>query len=236
MQSVETLQAQLNAERTQREAAEQDSDALVREISELEPQVALLGDYKARLGELEAEVEELRQQWRSNSAWGSTGRTHGLLLPDAVFFPSEEDMSQGWQGSRMLKRCNSERQLRESGGESDCGRDAGHANVCRRHLETARFPQGISLLNEVDAEFSALQTKYNALLRRCKDGPQPQSDKAVQTVSQLLTPPPARHACSQGVSTQDFAPPPEYKVLFHEIFSCIQRSKEDLIENGAKPR
>ncbi|XP_036428780.1 cerebellar degeneration-related protein 2 [Colossoma macropomum] len=236
LHSVETLQAQLKAERALREAAEQDTDALAREISELEPRVTLIEGYKARLAELEAEVEELRQLWRSDSASGGAGHTHRLLLPDTVFFPSEEDMSEAWQRSHMLKRCNSERQLRGVSGEDSGLRDMGRVNVCRGHSETAKYHQGISLLNEVDAEYSALQRKYNALLRRCEDGPQPRSHKAVQTatVTQHLTPSPAKHPCSQGVGTQDDVPLPEYKVLFHEIFACIQRSKENLRENRAK--
>lgn len=226
---VESLQAQLNAERTLREAAEQDADALARELSELEPRLTLLESYKARLAELEAEVEELRQLWRSDSALASAGRFHRLLLPDTVYFPSEEDRSETFQKSHMLKRCSSERQLRETGGE-----DSGLHDV--EHSETVKYQRGISLLNEVDAEYSALQRKYNALLRRCEDKPQSLSHKAVQTspISEHLTPPLAKNTCSQGVGTEDNAKSPEYKVLFNEIFTCIQRSKEDLRENRAK--
>uniref|UniRef100_A0A8B9KTL6 Si:ch1073-272o11.3 n=1 Tax=Astyanax mexicanus TaxID=7994 RepID=A0A8B9KTL6_ASTMX len=176
---VESLQAQLNAERALREAAEQDAETLARELSELEPRLTLLDSYKARLAEIEAEVEELRQLWRSDSALAGAGR---------------EDS------------------------------------------ETVKYHRGISLLNEVDAEYSALQRKYSALLRRCEDKPQALSHKAVQTspITEHTTPPLAKNTCSQGVGTQDNANAPEYKVLFNEIFTCIQRSKENLRENRAE--
>ncbi|KAI4904754.1 hypothetical protein NFI96_025108 [Prochilodus magdalenae] len=236
LHSLERLQAQLNTERALREAAEQDTNALAQEISELEPSVALVEGYKAHLAELETEVEELRQLWRSNSASGGTNTAHGLLLPDAVLFPSEEDTGEAWRKSHMLKRCSSERHLRGASGEDSGLRDIRHVNVCGENLKTAKHRQGMSLLNEVDAEYSALQRKYNALLRRCEDGLQRQCHKAVQTVTiaQHLTPPPAKQTCPQGVSTQDSAPVPEYKVLFREIFTCIQRGKEKLRENQDK--
>uniref|UniRef100_A0A8B9KVE6 Si:ch1073-272o11.3 n=1 Tax=Astyanax mexicanus TaxID=7994 RepID=A0A8B9KVE6_ASTMX len=198
---VESLQAQLNAERALREAAEQDAETLARELSELEPRLTLLDSYKARLAEIEAEVEELRQLWRSDSALAGAGRVHRLLLPDTVYLSSEEDRK--------------------------------FASICRGQTETVKYHRGISLLNEVDAEYSALQRKYSALLRRCEDKPQALSHKAVQTspITEHTTPPLAKNTCSQGVGTQDNANAPEYKVLFNEIFTCIQRSKENLREN-----
>uniref|UniRef100_A0A8B9KTN4 Si:ch1073-272o11.3 n=1 Tax=Astyanax mexicanus TaxID=7994 RepID=A0A8B9KTN4_ASTMX len=233
---VESLQAQLNAERALREAAEQDAETLARELSELEPRLTLLDSYKARLAEIEAEVEELRQLWRSDSALAGAGRVHRLLLPDTVYLSSEEDRSETFQKSHMLKRCSSERQLREAGGEDSGLCDIEFASICRGQTETVKYHRGISLLNEVDAEYSALQRKYSALLRRCEDKPQALSHKAVQTspITEHTTPPLAKNTCSQGVGTQDNANAPEYKVLFNEIFTCIQRSKENLRENRAE--
>uniref|UniRef100_A0A3B1JZ04 Cerebellar deration related protein 2 n=1 Tax=Astyanax mexicanus TaxID=7994 RepID=A0A3B1JZ04_ASTMX len=233
---VESLQAQLNAERALREAAEQDAKTLARELSELEPRLTLLDSYKARLAEIEAEVEELRQLWRSDSALAGAGRVHRLLLPDTVYLSSEEDRSETFQKSHMLKRCSSERQLREAGGEDSGLCDIEFASICRGQTETVKYHRGISLLNEVDAEYSALQRKYSALLRRCEDKPQALSHKAVQTspITEHTTPPLAKNTCSQGVGTQDNANAPEYKVLFNEIFTCIQRSKENLRENRAE--
>lgn len=74
---------------------------------------------------------------------------------------------------------------------------------------------GISLLNEMDAQYIALKEKYDSLLRRCEDGMMTQNHKSAQT------------------HTQDEQP--AYKALFHQIFTFIEKSKEDLKENRTKP-
>lgn len=76
---------------------------------------------------------------------------------------------------------------------------------------------GISLLNEMDAQYITLKEKYDALLRRCEDGMLTQKHKAAQT-----------HTHSQDEQ-------PAYKALFHELFTFIQKSKEDLKGNRTKP-
>ncbi|MCI4384125.1 hypothetical protein PGIGA_G00034840 [Pangasianodon gigas] len=222
LHSVHSLQAQLNLERTLRETAEQEAEALAREISELEPHVTLLEGYKARLAEVEAEVEELRQLLRSAS--------DSRMLPGTLFFPSEEEGSEMCETRQVLKRCNSERELLEAGSKDEELRNEEHTDAYRGHLETVKS-HGISLLNEVDAQYNALQRKYNALLRRCEGGSQSQCDKAVQTATtnqhSILNP--VKHTRSQ-----DCAQLPEYKTLFNEIFTYIQNSKKDLEMNRAK--
>lgn len=215
---MHSLQAQLNLERTLRETAEQEAEGLSREISELEQRVTLLEGYKARPAEVEAEVEELRQLLRSDS----TSR----MLPDTLFFPSEEEVSEMWETRQVLKHCDSERQLLEAGSKDEDLRNEEHTDAYRGHLETVKS-HGMSLLNEVEAQYSALQRKYNALLSRCEDGSQSQCDKAVQTATsnQYLMLNPVKHTCSQL---------PEYKTLFNEIFTYIQNSKKDLEMNRAK--
>ncbi|XP_076856177.1 cerebellar degeneration-related protein 2 [Brachyhypopomus gauderio] len=169
LHTTRLLQAQLDKERALREAAEQSSVTLARKLSELEPRMALLEGCRARLAELEAEVEESDQP-----------------------------------------RCSS---------AEHCAGEKCH---------------GVSLLSEVDAQYIALQKKYNELLRCNRGGPQ--SHKAVQTqiTNQQVSPASADHKCSQVDCTHDSAQMPEYKVLFLEIFACIEKSKEDLKENRAK--
>lgn len=218
LHSVHSLQAQLNLERTLRETAEQETEALAREMSELEPRVTLLEGYKARLSEVEVEVEELRQLLRSNSV--------SRMLPGTLFFPSEEEVSEMWETSQVLKRCNNHRQLLEAGSKDEDLRNGEHPDAYRGHLVTAQS-HGVSLLNEVDAQYNALQRKYNALLRRCEDGSRSQCDKAVQTATV--------NQCSvKQTCSQDCAQLPEYKTLFNEIFTYIQNSKKDLEMNRAK--
>ncbi|KAJ8413711.1 hypothetical protein AAFF_G00082180 [Aldrovandia affinis] len=205
LRSVQTLQAQLGTERGRRKEAEREADLMTRENGELEQRLEELEGCQARLQELEAEVEELRQLWRSDAA---SARRAGKLLPDSV-----------------------ESALRGRGAEEI---RLGHERTCIRRAEAVK-QRGISLLNEVDAQYSALQVKYEELLRRCQQGADQQSHKAVQT-------PGAQPHCSVPVPVPssppargpDDAPQPEYKALFQEIFSCIQKTKEDLSENRAK--
>uniref|UniRef100_A0A673J2M0 Cerebellar degeneration-related protein 2-like n=1 Tax=Sinocyclocheilus rhinocerous TaxID=307959 RepID=A0A673J2M0_9TELE len=186
--SVDSLQAQLSTERAQRETAELEADALVHELSQLEPKVALLGVYKEHLAEKEAEVQELRLLLRSSE--------------DNVFLPLDDEV--GGAGHRG-RCCSGERQLLSD-----------EQPAVKHH--------GISLLNEVDAQYTALQEKYDTLLRRCNGGMLSEKQKTGQTRTH-----------SPGVNTQNDSQQPEYKALFQEIFTFIQKSQKDLKENRINP-
>uniref|UniRef100_A0A8C1IQG0 Si:ch1073-272o11.3 n=1 Tax=Cyprinus carpio TaxID=7962 RepID=A0A8C1IQG0_CYPCA len=175
--SVESLQAQLSTERAQRETAELEAEALVHELSQLEPKVALLGVYKERLAETEAEAQELRLLLRSSE--------------DSVFLPLDDEVGGAVHRGRS---CSSERQLLSD-------------------EQPAVKHNGISLLNEVDAQYTALQEKYDTLLRRCQGEMLSEKQKTDQT-----------HTHSPGVNTQNDSQQPEYKALFQEIFTFIQKT------------
>ncbi|XP_029626700.1 cerebellar degeneration-related protein 2 [Salmo trutta] len=241
--SIQTLQAVLASERGKREAAEQETELTARENGALEQRLALLEGCRARQRELEAEVEELRQLWQADYT-NSVRRPDRLLLPDTDFFapeekPSlvqrEEEKEVGEQGRRSLQRCNSESVLKGTLAD-DIRR--GHERTCIRRAEAVK-QRGISLLNEVDAQYSALQVKYEELLRRCQLGADGFSHKAVQTPhsSHGTVSYPRRRLSSSATSIglpavpKDNGPQPEYKALFQEIFTCIQKTKEDLSEN-----
>lgn len=66
--SIKTLHSQIAAERSRREAAEQEMELTVKENQGLEQRLALLDGCRARQKELEAEVEQLRLQWRADCA------------------------------------------------------------------------------------------------------------------------------------------------------------------------
>ncbi|KAM4598142.1 cerebellar degeneration-related protein 2 [Polymixia lowei] len=245
--SVQTLQSQVAAERSRREAAEQETELTARENGALEQRLALLEGCRARQKELEAEVEELRLLWRADCA-RSAGRPDRLLLPDSVFFAPEEnpglseekdgvkkgeaadDQEQGRYGRQ---RCSSDSSLRGSNMEEI---RRGHEQMCIRRAEAVK-QRGISLLNEVDAQYSALQVKYEELLRRCQQGADGLSHKAVQTPNSPRAANRARRLLSSSTATSDLKvalediQQPEYKALFKEIFTCIQKTKEDLSEN-----
>lgn len=70
--SIKTLHSQIAAERSHREAIEQEMELTTRENRGLERRLTLLDGCRARQKELEAEVEQLRLQWRADFAnrWG----------------------------------------------------------------------------------------------------------------------------------------------------------------------
>ncbi|XP_077101739.1 cerebellar degeneration-related protein 2 [Siphateles boraxobius] len=177
LRSSRSLRAQLHTERAQRESAEREAHVLAHELSQLEPKAALMGVYKSRLTETEAEVQELRLLLSSSKQ----KHNESLPLDDDVGVAIHRGRSLQWLG------------------------DEHH---------------GISLLNEMDAQYIALKEKYDTLLRRCEDEMFTQRHKA-QT-----------HTHTQGVSTHHEQP--AYKALFTEIFTFIRKSKEDLKENRTK--
>ncbi|XP_067471638.1 cerebellar degeneration-related protein 2 [Thunnus thynnus] len=243
--SIQTLQSQIAVERSRREAAERESELTAMENQGLEQRLALLAGCRARQKELEAEVEQLRLLWRAECA-NSVRRPDQLLLPDTVFFASEEkpsqeqseteekiEMDEEQQRKYSRQRCNSDGFLRAMNADEI---RRGHEQMCIRRAEAVK-QRGISLLNEVDAQYSALQVKYDELLQRCQQSTDGLSHKGVQTSSNPGANSRTRRRLSSSAALSDLTvvleegQQPEYKVLFKEIFTCIQKTKEDLSEN-----
>ncbi|XP_008284794.1 cerebellar degeneration-related protein 2 [Stegastes partitus] len=242
--SVQTLQGQIAVERSRREAAEQEIELTATENRSLEQRLALLVGCRVRQHELEAEVEQLRLLWRADCA-NSVRRPEQLLVPDTVFFGSEERSGPGQseaeenvekvenQSRSSRQRCNSDSVLKATNPDEI---RRGHELLCVRRAEAVK-QRGISLLNEVDAQYSALQVKYDELLQRCQQAADGLSHKAVQTSSSTSASSRTRRRLSSSAALSDLpavledGQQPEYKTLFKEIFTCIQRTKEDLSEN-----
>uniref|UniRef100_UPI003AAE5636 cerebellar degeneration-related protein 2-like n=1 Tax=Centroberyx gerrardi TaxID=166262 RepID=UPI003AAE5636 len=247
--SLRSLQTQFAGERARREEAEREADLLAGENAALEQQLAGMERCQARLAELECESEELRQLWRAESSSRSAGPdlAHSLL-PDSVFLQPEEESegeaaAMAAKNPRVLKRWDSDRLMKAADRLYD------HERSCVRRAEVVKY-RGISLLNEVDAQYSALQVKYDELLRRChlagrdEDEEDGQSHRAIQTAK--ASSPSSSSAGSTSLCRsqakalgdmedfQDDFHQPEYKVLFKEIFTCIRKTKEDLIENRGR--
>lgn len=224
--SVQTLHTQIAIERSYREAAEREIELTAKENRSLEERLALLDRCKARKQELEAEVEQLRCMWQKDCA---NKMSEHLMFPDAVFFASEEkldseerEMTEQHKQSRQ--RCHSDSVLRAT----DEIR-LGHDQTCIRRAQ-AVTQRGMSLLHEVDAQYSALQVKYEELLLRCKQASGRLTHKAVQTSTSPFVCshdrrrlPDLSEVCEEGQ--------PEYKALFKELFTCIQKTKEDVNRN-----
>ncbi|KAJ7984772.1 hypothetical protein DPEC_G00358250 [Dallia pectoralis] len=261
--SLRSLQTQLANERAQRERAERNADLLANENEALEQRLGVMEGCQARLAELECESEELRRLWRADYTTKAS-RSNLNLMPHDLYFPLDQERSfeegdgegdpteLGYlskvKGCGVLKRCNSRKQIQwPQGEESDGDRVSDHNHLCVRRSAAVKR-RGISLLNEVDAQYSALQLKYDALLRRCHqeapDQSQQHSHKEVQTSSGATLGCPQSPALThlhQGVDTNlvsledDELHQPEYKALFKEIFTRIQKTKEDLSDHRGKP-
>lgn len=224
--SIQTLHTQIAIERSYREAAEREIELTARENRSLEEQLALLDGCRARKQELEAEVEQLRCLWQRDC---SNKRSEELMLPDAVFFASEEKSVSGERETELTEehrqlsrqRCNSDSVLRPT----DEIR-LGHDQMCIRRTR-AVTQRGMSLLHEVDAQYSALQVKYEELLLRCKQASDSFTHKGVQTSTSPFVSVRARRRLS-NLSVVCEEGQPEYKALFKELFSCIQKTREDL--------
>ncbi len=82
-----------------------------------------------------------------------------------------------------------------------------------------------------------IQVKYDELLRRCQQVSEEPSHKAVQTSNSPFASSRIHRRLSNSAAPSDLTPvledgqQPEYKALFNEIFTCIQKTKEDLSEH-----
>ncbi|KAM4829268.1 cerebellar degeneration-related protein 2 [Thomomys bottae] len=241
------LQAQLGAERRRRAALEEELGLVLAENRELELRLRGADACRARALELEAEVAEMRQRLRAEHRLASGGEK---LVPDALFAPLKEPsqslLEELFLGApeaprKPLKRSSSETTL---SGAAGADLVSGHEQTCIRRAR-AVTRRGVSLLHEVDSQYSALKEKYEALLRRCQPEPDSLSHKAVQTSrapgpeAAAASPPPEPRAPEpRGGSPTPGSPssPPEYKALFKEIFSCIKKTKQEIDEQRTKYR
>ncbi|XP_031171575.1 cerebellar degeneration-related protein 2-like [Sander lucioperca] len=239
-QSLRSLQTQFASERARREESEREAELLGRENAALEQQLAGMEGCQARAAELEREAEELRQLWKSDSSTRSI-RPDVLhsLLPNSLFLSPEEENEGDAAAAKspwVRRHSDSERLMKATQVPDSRDRIYNHECSCVRRAEVVKY-RGISLLNEVDAQYSALQVKYDELLRRCHLGPQEEEEeqdgpthKSVQTAFMAATCP----ALTDMEDFEDDFHQPEYKELFREIFSRIQKTKEDLIENRGR--
>ncbi|XP_032444538.1 cerebellar degeneration-related protein 2 isoform X2 [Xiphophorus hellerii] len=235
--SIQTLQRQIATEQSRREAVEREIEFTSRENRGLEQRLTELEGCWTRQTELEEEVEQLRLLWRANSV----RRPSQLLLPETVFFASEERQSKADETSekeeeqtrRSRQRCHSDGFLKATNTEE---LRRGHEQLCIRRTEAVK-QRGISLLNEVDAQYSALQVKYEELLQRYHNLTDGLIHNAVQSSSGSFATAWVRRRLSGSAATSDLkvlpedGHQPEYKVLFKEIFTRIQKTKEDLSDD-----
>ncbi|KAM4698277.1 cerebellar degeneration-related protein 2 [Rhinophrynus dorsalis] len=239
------LESQLSLERTRRENLEEEYSQVVKENSELEQILRDRDSDHARAEELEAEVAEMRQICRTDSVFASSVEK---LIPESIFISfketSEKDSGQETTvqlpevDKKPLKRSNSEMLLPSVAAETILN---GHEETCIRRTQAVN-QRGISLLNEVDSQYSALKVKYEELLQKCNLDEGCFIHKGVQASTSLSSvnsqhdDSPPNTVESVGHKTDSPVTQPEYKVLFQEIFSCIKKTKEEIKEQRTKYR
>ncbi|XP_026982472.1 cerebellar degeneration-related protein 2 isoform X1 [Sagmatias obliquidens] len=248
--TVTMLQAQLSLERQKRATVEEEYGLVLKENSELEQQLGAAEAYRTRVLELQADVAEMRQMLQSERPF-----VNGVekLVPDSLFVPVKEP-SQSLLEEMLLTMPEAHRKpLKRSSSEtvlsSLAGGDIvkGHEETCIRRAKAVK-QRGISLLHEVDMQYSTLKVKYEELLRKCQQEEDSLAHKAVQT-SRAKDPAAVNAQPEPGtlgwepasvtpepISCPTTSTPPEYKVLFKEIFSCIKKTKQEIDEQRTKYR
>lgn len=249
--AVTVLQAQLTAEKEKRVTMEEEYSLMVKENCDLERRLVDTDLYRARAEELEAEVAEMRQILQSENTLHNAEK----LVPESFFISFKESLDRELGQSladdglltvselekKALKRSSSESLLSSAAG-ADILR--GHEETCIRRAEAVK-QRGISVLNEVDAQYNALKVKYEELLKKCQMDEDSLKHKAVQTLKQYSKDLNVWNTqYDLSASNQEFTiaelsdsstnAPPEYKALFKEIFSCIKKTKEEIDEHRAK--
>lgn len=249
--AMTVLQAQLNLEKEKRVTMEEEYSLVIKENSDLEQRLVDIDLYRARAEELETEVAEMKQILQSENALNSVEK----LVPESFFIsfrePLERELSQSLsEGIALavpeldkvaLKRSNSETFL-SSAASGDILR--GHEETCIRRAEAVK-QRGISVLNEVDAQYNALRVKYEELLKKCQMDEDSLKHKAVQTSkqyskdtnlenSQFDLSVSDRESANVELTGSPTNALPEYKALFKEIFSCIKKTKQEIDEHRAK--
>ncbi|XP_069920686.1 cerebellar degeneration-related protein 2 isoform X3 [Oryctolagus cuniculus] len=250
--TVAMLQAQLSLERQRRVTVEEEYGLVLKENSELEQQLGATDAYRARALELEAEVAEMRQMLQSEHPF-----VNGIerLVPDSLFVPFRE-AGQSLLEEMLLPvpeapRKPLKRSSSDTGLSSLAGGDLvrGHEETCIRRAKAVK-QRGISLLHEVDTQYSALKVKYEELLKKCQQEQDSLLHKAVQTsrapakdlAATAAQPEPAAGSWEpasvppEPVGSPTTTTPPEYKALFKEIFSCIKKTKQEINEQRTKYR
>lgn len=247
--AVTLLQAQLNLEKEKRVTLEEEYGLILKENCDLEQRLVDVGLYRSRVEELEGEVMEMRQLFQSENTF-----VNGVekLVPESFFISFKDSLERELSRSpsegvvvtvpepdkRALKRSSSETLLGSVGGTDLL---KGHEETCIRRAEAVK-QRGISLLNEVDAQYNALKVKYEELLKKCQIDEDALTHKAVQTSKQLSKDTGVGsgaqevHPVEPGAATPNSVPNtlPEYKLLFKEIFSCIKKTKQEIDEHRAK--
>ncbi|XP_074080717.1 cerebellar degeneration-related protein 2-like [Macrotis lagotis] len=238
---VSSLRSQVSQEKQRKERAEREYSSVIQEYSELERRVCEMEGCRLRVQELEAEVQELQQMRQAKAhLLGREDPLAQALLAPLTRAPEPDDPEPAAPPGPAVRKSCSDTALSALAGRAP-GPFPLHAQGARR--------RGMSILREVDEQYHALLEKYEELLSRCRprDGVRHAGVQTSRPVSRDSSCRDFRAGAEEGAAAErGLAPhveavdkrlrqsPPEYKALFKEIFSRIQKTKADISATKAK--
>ncbi|XP_077475777.1 cerebellar degeneration-related protein 2-like [Stigmatopora argus] len=255
---VTSLRSAMAAERSKRECAERECAAVLQEFDRIEQRLLGAEGCQLRVRELEAELREMQLLRKSRACLTEEGIQSLLVNCPETDVPDEAagqqaggDVAAGDPGGPVRKSCSdtalSAVTVRDPPGRRQAGRK-----------------RGMSILSEVDEQYHALLEKYEELLGKCRRDEESLRHAEVQTsrpvsrdpslkeysmaaaasVGSPATPSdaPSTPEALEGISRQVEQVDkrlgqntPEYKALFKEIFSRLQKTKSDVsVAKGRK--
>uniref|UniRef100_A0A672Y448 Cerebellar degeneration-related protein 2-like n=1 Tax=Sphaeramia orbicularis TaxID=375764 RepID=A0A672Y448_9TELE len=220
---VSSLRSAMTAERSKREGAERECAAVLQEFERLEQRLLGAEGCQLRVQELEAELQEMQQLRKSRMC---------LIggLEEGSEGAAGEPGAPGQQGGPVRKSC-SDTALNAISARDASGRRQGsyamHANGVRK--------RGMSILREVDEQYHALLEKYEELLGKCRRHEESLCHAGVQT-SRPVSRDPSMKEYNMAVDKRLSQNTPEYKALFKEIFSRLQKTKSDMNASKSERR
>ncbi|KAG7459582.1 hypothetical protein MATL_G00212230 [Megalops atlanticus] len=256
---VSSLRSAMSAERGRREGVERECAAVLQELGQLEQRLAAAESCRLRVRELEAELQEMQQLCRPRvlvlGANESLAQTLLRAAPESDA-PEGGDGGEGLPASSPVRKSRSDTALDAIGSRDAAGR-GGRGGAGGYELHAPGGPQrGMSILREVDEQYHALLEKYEELLGKCRRHEDSLRHAGVQTSRPISRDPSVKDAAGAlpgpaslpgpgepppGVGSQVEAVDkrlgqntPEYKALFKEIFSRIQKTKTHVKSSKAK--
>uniref|UniRef100_A0A8V5HDV1 Uncharacterized protein n=1 Tax=Melopsittacus undulatus TaxID=13146 RepID=A0A8V5HDV1_MELUD len=220
---VNSLRSQVNQEKQRKERVEREYTSVIQEYSDLEQRVCEMENCKLRIKELEAELLELQQMKQEG------GKSHGPSMTPSPNHPVRKSCSDTALNAIVTKDAVSRHE----------GNYTLHANNVRK--------RGMSILREVDEQYHALLEKYEELLSKCRQHKDSVRHTGVQTSRPISRDSSFRDFRGEGHELEERKTmektiskhveavdkrleqsQPEYKALFKEIFSRIQKTKADI--------
>ncbi|KAL7989463.1 hypothetical protein Chor_012129 [Crotalus horridus] len=262
---VNSLRSQVNQEKQRKERVEREYTSVIQEYSDLEQRVCEMESCKLRIKELETELLELQQmkQVKKYLLSREDNLSETLLeplnnAPEADYIDlSEEDGRKSHESSMAaspnhpVRKSCSDTALNAIVTKDAVSRHEGnytlHANNVRK--------RGMSILREVDEQYHALLEKYEELLSKCRQHKDSVRHAGVQTSRPI-----SRDSSFRDFRGESYEPEelktmekslskhveavdkrleqsqPEYKALFKEIFSRIQKTKADINATKVKKK